>query len=104
MRDSINVGLENLEKWYGKTDDTDVYFVCLGKRTSLRRPHIHGVLALDPNFKTAYAEESWNSVAFEEGMTKFESVVCFFVHYCAAKLHDISVRRVLRRTCRRCAG
>ncbi|KAJ6522148.1 hypothetical protein B0H19DRAFT_1277472 [Mycena capillaripes] len=53
MRDSINAGLENLEKWYGKTDDIDVYLFCL---------------ALDPNIKTAYAEESWNSVAFAEGL------------------------------------
>ncbi|KAJ7861151.1 hypothetical protein B0H13DRAFT_2355218 [Mycena leptocephala] len=59
MRDSINAGLENLEKWYGKTDDTDVYFICL---------------ALDPNIKTAYAEESWNSFAFSEGLERLEAV------------------------------
>jgi len=27
---SITAGLENLRKWYGKTDDTDAYFICLG--------------------------------------------------------------------------
>jgi hypothetical protein len=26
----IQAGLENLNKWYRKLDDTDVYFVCLG--------------------------------------------------------------------------
>ncbi|KAJ6631849.1 hypothetical protein B0H10DRAFT_1937605 [Mycena sp. CBHHK59/15] len=62
MQDSINASLDNLEKWYGKTDDTDVYFICL---------------MLDPNIKTAYAEESWNSVAFEEGMAKLEAMVRF---------------------------
>ncbi|KAJ7022699.1 hypothetical protein C8F04DRAFT_1310168 [Mycena alexandri] len=76
MRDSINAGLENLEKWYGKTDDTNVYFVCL---------------ALDPNFKTAYAEESWNSAAFEEGTTKFESV---FDAYYVAPVADAEVAEV----------
>ncbi|KAF8200467.1 hypothetical protein K438DRAFT_1758694 [Mycena galopus ATCC 62051] len=59
MRDSIDSGLDNLEKWYGKTDDTDVYFICL---------------ALDPNIKTAYTEESWNPEAFQEGMSKLEAV------------------------------
>ena len=33
MSGSINVGLTNLQKWYHKTDDTDVYFVCLGDNT-----------------------------------------------------------------------
>jgi hypothetical protein len=27
---AINSGLNNLSKWYRKTDDTDVYFICLG--------------------------------------------------------------------------
>lgn len=28
---AIESGIENLEKWYKRTDDTDVYFVCLGE-------------------------------------------------------------------------
>ncbi|KAK6977807.1 hypothetical protein R3P38DRAFT_2805271 [Favolaschia claudopus] len=59
MRESILAGLDNLEKWYGKTDDTDVYFICL---------------ALDPNIKTAYTQESWNSESHEEGLAKLESL------------------------------
>ncbi|KAF7366232.1 HAT family dimerization domain-containing protein [Mycena venus] len=71
-RESINAGLDNLEKWYGKTDDTDVYFICL---------------ALDPNIRTsAYAEESWNSAAFEEGMAKLEAV---FDDYYIAPTADV---------------
>ncbi|KAK7034322.1 HAT family dimerization domain-containing protein [Favolaschia claudopus] len=66
MRDAIYAGLENVEKWYPKTDDTDVYFICL---------------ALDPNIKTAYAQDSWNSEAYEEGLTKLESV--FDTYYVA---------------------
>lgn len=30
IRSAINAGLENVDKWYQKTDDTDMYFVCLG--------------------------------------------------------------------------
>jgi hypothetical protein len=28
---ALSAGLENLSKWYRKTDDTDAYFICLGK-------------------------------------------------------------------------
>ena len=30
---AIEAGLQNLNKWYRKTDDTDVYFICLGERS-----------------------------------------------------------------------
>jgi len=30
VENAILLGLNNVEKWYRKTDDTDVYFVCLG--------------------------------------------------------------------------
>lgn len=31
MAPSITAGLANIYKWYGKTDDTDVYFINLGE-------------------------------------------------------------------------
>ena len=31
MSDALNAGIKNLDKWYRKIDDTDVYFICLGK-------------------------------------------------------------------------
>jgi len=31
LADAIESGLANLCKWYHKTDDTDMYFICLGK-------------------------------------------------------------------------
>ena len=27
---AVRAGLDNLEKWYRKTDKTDAYFICLG--------------------------------------------------------------------------
>jgi hypothetical protein len=30
MEPALDNGLENLQKWYHKVDDTDVYFICLG--------------------------------------------------------------------------
>lgn len=32
LSDSITSGLDNIRKWYGKTDDTDAYFLCLGNQ------------------------------------------------------------------------
>ena len=31
LKDAINGGLKNLDKWYRKTKDTNAYFICLGK-------------------------------------------------------------------------
>jgi hypothetical protein len=56
---AINSGLENLRKWYRKTDDTNVYFICL---------------ALNPNFKLIYTEHKWDSTYFELGKDDFQDV------------------------------
>ncbi|KAG1906385.1 uncharacterized protein F5891DRAFT_1244701 [Suillus fuscotomentosus] len=57
---AIEAGVANLSKWYGKTDDTDVYFICL---------------ALDPNYKVAYAKDKWAPHFFEMGMHSLGRVV-----------------------------
>ena len=31
LSEAIHGGLENIRKWYQKTDDSDTYFICLGK-------------------------------------------------------------------------
>ncbi|KAG2351849.1 ribonuclease H-like domain-containing protein [Suillus spraguei] len=40
--EKFSTGLKNLKKWLQKTDDTDVYFICL---------------ALDPNYKLEYFDQ-----------------------------------------------
>ena len=30
VHDALNEGLDNLAKWYKKTDDSTAYFICLG--------------------------------------------------------------------------
>ena len=30
VHDALVEGLANLSKWYGKTDDSTAYFICLG--------------------------------------------------------------------------
>ncbi|KAG2354069.1 hypothetical protein BDR07DRAFT_637171 [Suillus spraguei] len=52
---ALEAGLKNLKKWSQKTDDTDVYFICL---------------ALDPNYKLEYARSQWKSDTFDEGVRK----------------------------------
>jgi hypothetical protein len=32
IADAIKQGLKNVDKYYKKTSDSDVYFICLGKR------------------------------------------------------------------------
>lgn len=77
MHDSIHAGLDNIAKWYSKTNDTDVYFICLGMFpcVTISVPsHVHNT-ALDPNFKTAYVESAWDSTAYDAGIEMLESRV-----------------------------
>jgi len=86
VKDSIYKGLGNLNKWYGKINDTDAYFICLGK-SSLHTPIFRPLgtnfffwlitpTALDPNVKDAYAADKWDPETYVEGMAQLEDVVC----------------------------
>ncbi|KAG1836457.1 hypothetical protein DFJ58DRAFT_865039 [Suillus subalutaceus] len=67
---AIEAGVINLRKWYGKTDDMDTYFICL---------------ALDPNYKVAYAHDKWAPHFFKQGMECLERVY-FLAGSCISKL------------------
>jgi len=77
VSDSITSGLENIQKWYGKTDDTDAYFICLGTLINTNCGKGTNILhlVLDPNVKDAYAENRWAPNFFKDGMTSLEKVV-----------------------------
>jgi hypothetical protein len=49
--DMIEAGLENMDKWYHKTKDTNMYFICLGKSNQYFDIHIFQSLftVLNPN-------------------------------------------------------
>ncbi|KAG2745541.1 hypothetical protein P692DRAFT_201719975, partial [Suillus brevipes Sb2] len=70
---AINSGLNNIRKWYYKIDKTDVYFVCL---------------ALNPNYKVAYAKGKWEPHDFDEGMRSSQKVFDKYYHNssCAAAI------------------
>jgi len=76
----LQAGLENLGKWSQKTDETDVYFICLGASPSrflfkLICLLILLVTALNPNYKLEYAHSQWDSEASDNGMRKLEAIV-----------------------------
>ncbi|KAG1793722.1 uncharacterized protein HD556DRAFT_1308549 [Suillus plorans] len=63
VADALQAGLENLGKWSRKTDETDVYSICL---------------ALDPNYKLEYARAQWDADAFDEGKKKLEAAFDYY--------------------------
>ncbi|KAG1823726.1 ribonuclease H-like domain-containing protein, partial [Suillus subaureus] len=59
IADTIQSGLKNVEKYYEKTSNSDVYFICL---------------VLDPNFKLAYVETCWTDEKVVSRRACFEAV------------------------------
>ncbi|KAF8156025.1 hypothetical protein B0H34DRAFT_517919 [Crassisporium funariophilum] len=77
VQHAIRKGLENIDKWYRKVNDTDAYFICLGMFTFMNLtglPHVF-LPALNPNIKTAYAEEKWQEEFYQAGLRRLEEVV-----------------------------
>ena len=79
---SIYKGIENLDKWYNKVNDTDAYFICLRAYPfTLYSPiKIYSLtfwfIVLDPNVKNAYALDKWDAESYAAGMGQLEKVVC----------------------------
>ncbi|KAG2029372.1 hypothetical protein BDR03DRAFT_880961, partial [Suillus americanus] len=57
---AIKKGLNNVEKYYQKANDSDVYFICL---------------VLDPNYKLAYVESRWTEAKVASGRACLQAVV-----------------------------
>ncbi|KIK40253.1 hypothetical protein CY34DRAFT_13821 [Suillus luteus UH-Slu-Lm8-n1] len=62
---AINSSINNLHKWYHKINETDVYFICL---------------ALDPNYKVAYAKSKWEPCDFDKDMRRLQNVFNTYYH------------------------
>ncbi|KAG6903521.1 hypothetical protein DXG01_000457, partial [Tephrocybe rancida] len=56
---AIRKGLEKIQKWYNKTDDSNMYFICLG---------------LEPSIKLEYCKAKWDEDDYEKGLTSFKKV------------------------------
>jgi len=87
VHDALIEGLDNLAKWYKKTDDSTAYFICLGiiyTNICLKRCKLICVTlssALDPNFKVVYAQHHWGDDSFNAGLKMFEHVVSITVSH-----------------------
>ncbi|KZT27265.1 hypothetical protein NEOLEDRAFT_1061268, partial [Neolentinus lepideus HHB14362 ss-1] len=66
VKDAINAGLDNLRKWYKKTDASSAYFIM----------HM-----LDPRWKLAYVTVQWDHELVASAKTCFEAE--FDRYYCA---------------------
>ncbi|KAG6912234.1 hypothetical protein DXG01_016106, partial [Tephrocybe rancida] len=56
---AIQKGLEKIQKWYNKTDDSNMYFICLG---------------LEPSIKLEYCKAKWDNDDYDKGLASFKKV------------------------------
>ncbi|KAJ3492900.1 hypothetical protein NLJ89_g11143 [Agrocybe chaxingu] len=56
---ALEAGLANMLKWYRKTDDTSIYFVC----------HV-----IDPTIKRSYVDVAWDKEWVDAGMKRFNNI------------------------------
>lgn len=59
ITDAIKAGLKNVDKYFKKTSQSDIYFICL---------------VLDPNYKLAYVEGRWDFGDVADGRAHLEAV------------------------------
>ena len=80
VHDALIEGLDNLTKWYKKTDDSTTYFICLGmihKNDVFKLMSLLNPSALDSNVKVAYAQHHWGDDSFNAVLKMLEEVVSF---------------------------
>jgi len=80
VHDALIEGLDNLAKWYKKTDDSTAYFISLGMIHKNDVSELMSLLnppALDPNVKVAYAQHHWGDDSFNVGLKMLKEVVSF---------------------------
>ena len=71
----LHKGIENLEKWYHKVNDTNAYFICLGVLALSVVLNINRLAVLDPNVKNPYAQDKWDEESYSAGVACLETVV-----------------------------
>ncbi|KAG2074120.1 hypothetical protein BDR04DRAFT_1008931 [Suillus decipiens] len=60
IADAIKAGLKNVDKYFKKTSQLDIYFICP---------------VLDPNYKLAYIEGQWDYGDVADGRARLEAMV-----------------------------
>jgi hypothetical protein len=73
---TIKKGLNNVKKYYQKANDSDVYFICLGKYYYLFLESMSNfATVLDPNYKLAYVKSRWTEAKVASGRARLQAVV-----------------------------
>ena len=76
---ALEAGLENMRKWYRKTDDTSIYFVSHGKIMLFFAFHSEGthveLPVLNPTCKFTYIEAAWDAVYFDDAIDRLCKIV-----------------------------
>jgi hypothetical protein len=95
VRHGIEKGLDKLRKWYMATDQTDIYFICLGASPLFAGLGIlvlsatdEFFVALEPSIKLEYTKQKWDKDCYDKGVAAFENVVR---HSCISHLRLISL-------------
>lgn len=78
MCDAIKKGLEKLQKWYMRIDESDTYFICLGMHYSPLWHHLIYFLALHPSIKLDYCKMNWDKDFFKAGSDALEKMIDIF--------------------------
>ena len=79
---ALEAGLQNMRKWYRKTDDTSIYFISHGNESdpfSSSTLLINSFLVLDPTRKLSYLNAAWESEWVETGMERMRGIVSLFI-------------------------
>ena len=76
----IYKGIQNIDKWYNKVNDTDTYFICLHMYLQFAAHPwkyflIQQFTVLDPKVKNAYALDKWDAESYATGMAQLGKVV-----------------------------
>ena len=79
VREGLQAGVMLLEKYYRRTDDTDVYFIAHGKIIEYYLLFIWYIydmlLVLDPVLKLQYLNVAWDKKYLTAGVESFKAQV-----------------------------
>jgi len=82
VHDALRAGINLLEKYYCRADDTDAYFIAHGMWSiEFNSISLHFCLVLDPVLKLDYLNAAWEEKYLEIGMKNFKSQVNFLNLY-----------------------
>jgi hypothetical protein len=85
VKDALEAGLKNMEKWNRKTDNTSIYFVCHGivsyeEVCFTAEQVLLDPTVLDPVQKLTYLEVAWEDEWVAKAMARMKTIVSCFTY------------------------